>query len=315
MVVSALMQLAIAAPVGALFGAAYGTAIRVGYEIIFPALFGDKTTPQSAETVLQKMDTFYRGVGGLEANAVGINVGIKNALKAMDADSELQELIKKNSNLDSQTITVNLSGTSTQNGDQSQSSLFREQTRGALDRRAQIKKEAEEALIQRNQQMHSRAFKEAESLAGIIPIERLRELVKRFSTDWFNVTWQYGVMTLDLQRELAVRVNTYSISTSKTSVADAKTLVDAQRRAQIKSFGSTKLVIPKAPLVKRKAGQTQILERNNLIKEIAKLGKLSKDLYAIRWKSVGALGRRTDAIKLMRKRQTTLVGLLQRYRF
>ncbi len=112
MVVSALVQLAIAGPVGILFGLGYGTAIRVGYEQVYPALFGDKELPKNTETILKKLESFYTSVGGLEAHKFGINQGIKNALKAIDADPELVDLIKKNSSLDSQTITVNLSGTS-----------------------------------------------------------------------------------------------------------------------------------------------------------------------------------------------------------
>ncbi len=37
MVVSAILLTALAPITGALFGASYGTAIRIGYEIIFPA--------------------------------------------------------------------------------------------------------------------------------------------------------------------------------------------------------------------------------------------------------------------------------------
>ncbi len=120
MVVSALVQLAIAGPVGILFGLGYGTAIRVGYEQVYPALFGDKELPQNTETILKKLETFYTSVGGLEAHKFGINQGIKNALKAIDADPELVDLIKKNSNLDTQSITVNLSGNLAQTQDSGQ---------------------------------------------------------------------------------------------------------------------------------------------------------------------------------------------------
>ncbi len=112
MVVNALMTLAVAAPVGALFGLAYGTSIRIGYEIIFPALFGDKPTEKDVDKTLSKMTTMFTATGGLEAQKFGINTGIKNALKAINADPELTELIKKNYSLDTQNITVNLSGLS-----------------------------------------------------------------------------------------------------------------------------------------------------------------------------------------------------------
>ncbi len=91
---------------------AYGTAIRVGYEIVFPALFGNKTLPKDAKQVMGDMRILFTSIGGLEANAFGINQGIKKALKDMDADPELVELIKKNSEYDSQNITVSLSGSS-----------------------------------------------------------------------------------------------------------------------------------------------------------------------------------------------------------
>ncbi len=124
MVVQGLIALALAGPTGGLFGLAYGTAIRVGYEIIYPLLFdqvakdikegrdsGDAKLSQNTEIVIGKMNTLYTSIGGLEANAFGVNTGIKNALKQIEDDPELLELIKKNSNLLSQNITVNLSGT------------------------------------------------------------------------------------------------------------------------------------------------------------------------------------------------------------
>ncbi len=124
LVVQGLIALALAGPTGGLFGLAYGTAIRVGYEIIYPLLFdqiardikegrdtGEAKLSKNTEIVIGKMNTLYTGMGGLEANAFGVNTGIKNALKQIEDDPELLELIKKNSNLLSQNITVNLSGT------------------------------------------------------------------------------------------------------------------------------------------------------------------------------------------------------------
>jgi len=123
-VVQGLIALALAGPTGGLFGLAYGTAIRVGYEIIYPLLFdqvakdikegrdsGDAKLSANTEIVIGKMNTLYTSIGGLEANAFGVNTGIKNALKQIEDDPELLDLIKKNSNLLSQNITVNLSGT------------------------------------------------------------------------------------------------------------------------------------------------------------------------------------------------------------
>ncbi len=104
------MQIAAAGPIGALFGLAYGTSIRIGYEIIFPALFADKVTSKDVDATLDKMTTTFTAIGGLEAQKFGINTGIKDALKAINADPELMELIKKNSAYDTLNITVNKSG-------------------------------------------------------------------------------------------------------------------------------------------------------------------------------------------------------------
>lgn len=110
MVVNSIMQIAAAGPIGALFGLAYGTSIRIGYEIIFPALFADKVTSKDVDATLSKMTTTFTAIGGLEAQKFGINTGIKDALKAINADPELMELIKKNSAYDTLNITVNKSG-------------------------------------------------------------------------------------------------------------------------------------------------------------------------------------------------------------
>ncbi len=110
MVVSAIMQIAAAAPIGALFGLAYGTSIRIGYEQIYPALFGDKEVPKDVDTTIHKMHSMFDAVGGKEASLFGINIGIKKALQEIDADPELIALIKKNSQLDTQNITVNSLG-------------------------------------------------------------------------------------------------------------------------------------------------------------------------------------------------------------
>jgi len=133
MVVQGLIALALAGPTGGLFGLAYGTAIRVGYEIIYPLLFTDiaknalpkesavgrasfqatssTNVPSQIAEVLKGLTQMYSTVGGLEANAFGINTGVKNAMKQIQDDPELVELLKKNSKLLGQNITVNLSGT------------------------------------------------------------------------------------------------------------------------------------------------------------------------------------------------------------
>lgn len=87
MPISAIMVAALAPLTGALFGASYGTAIRIGYEIIYPSLFGDKTgqkvptTPQ-AKDVISSLEQMYTKIGGLEAHKFGINQGMQLAVAA-----------------------------------------------------------------------------------------------------------------------------------------------------------------------------------------------------------------------------------------
>ncbi len=112
MVVSSIVQLAVAGATGFLFGISYGTAIRIGYEQVYPALFSDSKIKPDMETIFTKLEDVYTKIGGLEAHKFGINQGIKNALKDIDADPELVELIKKNLLRDTLNITVNSPGIS-----------------------------------------------------------------------------------------------------------------------------------------------------------------------------------------------------------
>ncbi len=223
MVISALMQLAIAAPTGALFGAAYGTAIRIGYEIIFPALFGNKPTSLSVDETLKKMETLYTGVGGLEAQAFGVNTGVKNALQAMNADPELMELIKKNSSQDILNITVNQSGTSTPPVSEL-SPPFPSSTpidlTGKAELHRRLREKVETALISKNQALIGNLFYEVEALAGTMPNINVSQIVKQLKTFWFNVTWFWGTLPLSLQKDLANRFNTQTSTGGKTSVAE-----------------------------------------------------------------------------------------------
>ncbi len=83
MVLSAITIAALAPLTGALFGASYGTAIRIGYEIIFPSLFPNgKPVTKDSKEVLKSMEGFYTRIGGLEAHKFGIKQGVKLAMDA-----------------------------------------------------------------------------------------------------------------------------------------------------------------------------------------------------------------------------------------
>lgn len=84
MVLSAITIAALAPLTGALFGASYGTAIRIGYEIIFPSLFGDKKlpVPTDAKATMKAMEGMYTKIGGLEAHKFGIQQGMNLALSS-----------------------------------------------------------------------------------------------------------------------------------------------------------------------------------------------------------------------------------------
>lgn len=80
MVVSAIVLAALAPITGALFGAAYGTSIRIGYEIIFPALFLGKEKT-GAKDVVKALSDMYAITGGLDAHKFGIQQGLELAKK------------------------------------------------------------------------------------------------------------------------------------------------------------------------------------------------------------------------------------------
>ncbi len=224
MVVAALMQLAVAAPIGALFGAAYGTSIRIGYEIIFPALFGNKATSQSVDSVLDKMTSTFTAIGGLEAQKFGINQGIKNALKSIDADPELQELIKKNSFNDTLTITVNKSGSLTsQSSEQSLSSGSDNvpDFTGGIAERHRAAREALTGTTDANEFQtlsteYSNVFNAYESKQGQITKEQLQRLTNVNTNKnvriWF-VEWNFTWFTFSLQQKL---INRQTALTAKT---------------------------------------------------------------------------------------------------
>jgi len=104
MVVSTILLTALAPITGALFGASYGTSIRIGYEIIFPALFGDllkeqnkrlaSGSPQQADAKLtiQALHKMFTATGGVSAMEFGIAQGIDIAKKKTESP-EVQNLI------------------------------------------------------------------------------------------------------------------------------------------------------------------------------------------------------------------------------
>lgn len=286
MVISALMQLAIAAPTGALFGAAYGTAIRVGYEIIFPALFGDKSTSGSVDKTLDKMQAFYQGVGGLEANAVGINVGMRNALKAIDADPELQELIKKNSNLDTQTIIVNLSGSSIKDTkESSQSSPSKVDTTGGLAERHRLARAAYAKAKHQNSviKLDTLYFAVIQVTDGDMPWDRVVELLQKGNTFWFNINWNISFMSNRLLEHFRNIFNTEQTSTiyksDDTEVKRAAALLK-QEQEKYDLLGVNWNPVPTSTKSFRKPGQSVILERNKLSFQVGALTRRLRSNYS-----------------------------------
>ncbi len=105
MVVSAILLTALAPITGALFGASYGTSIRIGYEIIFPALFGDMINDQKnkvsvsqedgAKRTIKALHTMFTATGGASAMEFGIEQGIELAKKKTESQ-DVQDMIDLN---------------------------------------------------------------------------------------------------------------------------------------------------------------------------------------------------------------------------
>lgn len=95
-----LAQIAAAPAIGTLFGLAYGTSIRIGYEQIYPALFPNnkagKTASPDLKNVINKLNGQYNAVGGLEAHKFGMEQGFLSALKKFSKDIEMDDELKKN---------------------------------------------------------------------------------------------------------------------------------------------------------------------------------------------------------------------------
>ncbi len=121
MVVSAILTTALAPITGALFGASYGTAIRIGYEIIFPALFGDvinqqknnptKLQEEGTKRTIESMHKMFTGVGGAAAMEFGIEQGIEMAKKKTES-TDVQDMIDLDLGLTNRQL--NLRGKATQ---------------------------------------------------------------------------------------------------------------------------------------------------------------------------------------------------------
>ncbi len=115
MVVSAILTTALAPITGALFGASYGTSIRIGYEIIFPALFGDvindqknnptKLQEEGTKRTIQSMHKMFTGVGGAAAMEFGIEQGIEMAKKKVESP-DVQNMIDSSLGLTSRQLNL-----------------------------------------------------------------------------------------------------------------------------------------------------------------------------------------------------------------
>ncbi len=297
MVVSALVQLAIAGPVGILFGLGYGTAIRVGYEQVYPALFGDKALPKNTETILKKLETFYTSVGGLEAHKFGINQGIKNALKAIDADPELVDLIKKNSSLDSQTITVNLSGSSvpTPSLEQSEPSSVEIPPGLGMSVLSYVKALADN--LKKPDSVKYTELIERIGLSKLNTFKLVRDGHVSVQTGGFTVRIEFGMLTLATQKKYIVIHNAWNEQVQEQKGGGPSSL----------SGGLTGDKKPIGVKWTKAAGQSQRMEKQKLINIIRDLkAKINADPN-------GQLA--PVYLKRLNGSQQQLVNLLARYRF
>ncbi len=298
MVVQAMVQLAIAGPVGILFGLGYGTAIRVGYEIVFPALFGDKEIPKDSSAVLSSIEKMFTNIGGLEAHKFGINQGIKNALQAIDADSELVDLIKKNSNLGSQSITVNLSGSSKSPlledtvSEPSQPSLSKPPGT-AFSILAYV-----QALANAAKNNDKRKYSDLINQIGLSD-ESVYTLVKNgqvtVETGGYKVNIQYGMLLLEIQRDYALRFNKINEAKLATVTTSDSNLLGGVKPLYLRSVQA--------------AGQSQRLEKETLIRNIRIMNQkiVNKAQYSPE--------QQKDNLKRLHNFRQSLANLLAWYRF
>ncbi len=88
-VISEIAKVATAPLIGGLFGLSYGTAIRIGYEQIYPALFpkntAGKEVSKNLPDVLSQLEGFYNLVGGKAMHQFGLDQGLENAIKQFES--------------------------------------------------------------------------------------------------------------------------------------------------------------------------------------------------------------------------------------
>ncbi len=87
--VAGLIATLLAPVTGGLFGLAYGTAIRIGYEQIYPALFptkGPMGLTREKKDVIAGLVQMYDIIGGKGAHEFGINLGFQHALKGLSKE-------------------------------------------------------------------------------------------------------------------------------------------------------------------------------------------------------------------------------------
>ncbi len=277
MVIQSLVTLAVAGMTGALFGVAYGTSIRVGYEIVFPALFKNTKVNPQASDVLSSMKTLFTGIGGLEAQNFGINQGVKNALKAMDADPELQELIKKNSNLDSQNITINLSGTSTQVSSEPSPSFRSDDvpdfSGGLAGRHRAVRDKLSGKTDAREfstlSQEYTNVFNAFESKEGQIRQDQLERLtnVNETSVRIWGVEWKFIWFTFSLQKKLVDRVTAL---TPQTTDKVATVIIKLSDQQLLQKYGGVSNQTIQLELAKQK--NRIIPTRNTITSMVTKIG-------------------------------------------
>lgn len=106
---------ALLAPVtGGLFGLAYGTAIRIGYEQIYPALFpskGPAGLTKDKKDVIAGLVQMYDIIGGKGAHEFGINLGFQRAMQGIG-----DEMFKSSALNQAVVIEAGIQGVSVQGG-------------------------------------------------------------------------------------------------------------------------------------------------------------------------------------------------------
>ncbi len=188
-------------------------------------IFKKKDVSTKNQSAVDAMEKMFTAIGGLEAQKFGINQGVKNALKAIEADPELVELIKKNSNLGSINITVNQSGSSTDNGESSPPSPSDDvDTTGGLAERHRVARAAyAKAKHANNRAKISALFRAIEQEFLPLSFQMVKNLMEKGSVEYFTITWNLGLFTPSLLEELRIRYNEQTKESPKTDVSDRET--------------------------------------------------------------------------------------------